>query len=52
MKNIDKSLLEKYSQNDIEKVINFFSKNKEHIENEKLIEEFDEQRLIELNMVS
>ena len=52
MKNIDKSLLKNYSKEDIEKVINFFSKSKEHIENERLIAEFDEQRLVDLNMLS
>ena len=51
MKNIDKSLLKNYSKEDIEKVINFFSKSKEHIENERLIAEFDEQRLADLNML-
>lgn len=38
-----------FAEEDIKKAKKFFSKNKEHIENEKLIEEFDEQRLANLN---
>ena len=37
------------TEEDINKAKEFFSKSDEHIENEHLIEEFDEQRLEELN---
>lgn len=40
------------SKEDIEKVINFMSKSEEHAQNEKLIAEFDEQRLAELNALA
>lgn len=38
-----------FTEEDIDKAKNFFSKGDEHIENEQLIKEFDEQRLEDLN---
>lgn len=40
---------EGYSKEDIDKVIDFFSKSKEHAEDERLVADFDEQRLAEMN---
>lgn len=40
------------SQEDIEKAIKFMQNGKEHAENERLIAEFDEQRLADLNALA
>lgn len=40
------------SQEDIEKAVKFMQNGKEHAENERLIAEFDEQRLADLNALA
>ena len=40
------------SQEDIEKAVKFMQNGKEHAENERLIAEFDEQRLADLNTLA
>lgn len=41
-----------FSKEDIDKVIKFKENSKEHVENERLTAEFDEQRLADLNALA